>query len=169
MFSFPTQVLIVHRKFYDCTPLFAIDDLVEKLRLRGHITHHLTNVKTSNPIHDDNMSDITFDSSKSEVYCGSKSYMGVFSSPKFIGKMRRIDIKFYPYRERAFASVYFTGNGFFNRSMRLYASRIKKITLNDHGLFPQNRSDKSMTCADSLRYNTKSIIARNEVKFDDIA
>ena len=142
---------------------------MEKLRLRGHISHHLTSVKISKTTHhDDCLSGITFDRSKNEVYHGSKSYMGVFSSPKLIGKMRRIDIKFYPYRERAFASIYFTGNGFFNRSMRLYASRIKKMTLNDHGLFLQNRSDKTITCADSLNYVSKSIIAQNEVKLSDL-
>ena len=66
----------------------------------------------------------------------SSSYMGVFCSPCVPGKMRRIDVKFYPYRERVFASLYFTGNGWFNRSMRLWAKREKSLSLNDHGLFP---------------------------------
>ena len=51
---------------------------------------------------------------KGEKFSGS-SYMGVFNSPVVEGRRRRVDIKLYPYRERAFASLYFTGNGFFNR------------------------------------------------------
>ena len=40
-----------------------------------------------------------------------KFYMGCFYSPVKPGIRRRVDIKFYPYRERAFAALYFTGNG----------------------------------------------------------
>jgi DNA polymerase lambda len=65
----------------------------------------------------------------------SSSYMGIFNSPTEKNKRRRVDIKFYPYRERIFASLYFTGNGHFNRSMRLWAARQFDFTLNDHGLF----------------------------------
>ncbi|KAI2495369.1 DNA-directed DNA polymerase [Fragilaria crotonensis] len=65
----------------------------------------------------------------------SQSYMGVFISQSVPGVRRRIDIKFYPFRERAFASLYFTGCGWFNRSMRLWATRKKNLLLNDHGLF----------------------------------
>merc|ERR1712113_509411 len=38
-------------------------------------------------------------------------YMGCLRSPLKPGMRRRVDIKFYPYRERAFATLYFTGNG----------------------------------------------------------
>mmetsp|Transcript_4088 Transcript_4088/g.7845 ORF Transcript_4088/g.7845 Transcript_4088/m.7845 type:complete len:103 (-) Transcript_4088:202-510(-) len=34
--------------------------------------------------------------------------------------------------------MYFTGNGFFNRSIRLYAKRHENCMLNDHGLFPDH-------------------------------
>ena len=94
-----------------------------------------------------------------------KFYMGCFYSPIKFRVRRRVDIKFYPYRERAFATLYFTGNGksffaalripnysglvslnflqhlsfrktgYFNRSMRLWASRVFGFKLNDHGLF----------------------------------
>ena len=40
-----------------------------------------------------------------------KFYMGCFYSPSKPQVRRRVDIKFYPYRERAFAMLYFTGNG----------------------------------------------------------
>ena len=74
----------------------------------------------------------------------SSSYMGVFKSPTAKHKRRRIDIKFYPYRERIFASLYFTGNGYFNRSMRLWAARKFNFTLNDHGLFERGTQDRVM-------------------------
>ena len=38
-------------------------------------------------------------------------YMGCLYSPSNPRVRRRVDIKFYPYRERAFAMLYFTGNG----------------------------------------------------------
>ena len=37
-------------------------------------------------------------------------YMGCLNSPIKDRVRRRVDIKFYPYRERAFATLYFTGN-----------------------------------------------------------
>jgi hypothetical protein len=49
------------------------------------------------------------------------------------GKHRRIDMKCYPMEEMPFALLYFTGNAYFNRSMRWYAKR-KGLTLSDHGL-----------------------------------
>ena len=49
-------------------------------------------------------------------YSQSESYMGVFVSPVVKDKRRRVDIKIYPFRLRVFASLYFTGNGWFNRS-----------------------------------------------------
>jgi len=64
-----------------------------------------------------------------------KFYMGCLYSPIKAGVRRRVDIKFYPYRERAFATLYFTGNGYFNRSMRLWATRMFSVKLSDHGLF----------------------------------
>jgi DNA polymerase lambda len=74
----------------------------------------------------------------------SSSYMGIFNSPTAKHKRRRVDIKFYPYRERIFASLYFTGNGHFNRSMRLWAARKFNLTLNDHGLFQRGTQDRVM-------------------------
>lgn len=62
-------------------------------------------------------------------------WMGCFVSPVKKSVRRRVDIKLYPYRERAFATVYFTGNGFMNRSMRLWAKRVFNWKLSDHGLF----------------------------------
>ncbi|KPI43932.1 DNA polymerase lambda [Cyphellophora attinorum] len=46
---------------------------------------------------------------------------------------RRLDILFVPWEELGAALIYWTGNDFFNRSLRLLASR-KKMRLNQHGL-----------------------------------
>jgi len=75
--------------------------------------------------------------------CSSSSYMGVFNSSMKKGTRRRVDIKFYAYRERVFASLYFTGNGFFNRSMRLWA-RSQGYQLNDKGLFRRKDQKRMM-------------------------
>ena len=79
--------------------------------------------------------------------------MGVFDSPVEDGKKRRVDIKFYPFREKAFATLYFTGNGYFNRSMRLYAKKRKGMALDDHGLY---RRDESYKNSKGDRFETKS-------------
>ncbi|KAL2423378.1 DNA polymerase lambda [Exophiala dermatitidis] len=47
---------------------------------------------------------------------------------------RRIDFLFVPWAELGAALIYFTGNDYFNRSLRLLASR-KGMLLNQHGLF----------------------------------
>jgi DNA polymerase/3'-5' exonuclease PolX len=73
------------------------------------------------------------------------SWMGVMNSPLIPGKRRRVDIKFYPYSERYFASLYFTGNGHFNRSMRLYATRKHNYMLSDHGLVDKS-TERPIIC-----------------------
>lgn len=50
-------------------------------------------------------------------------------------KNRRIDIKAYPKEQYAFAILYFTGSGNFNRSMRLFAQK-KGYSLSDVGIQP---------------------------------
>ncbi|KAL2399002.1 DNA polymerase lambda [Exophiala dermatitidis] len=47
---------------------------------------------------------------------------------------RRIDFLFVPWEELGAALIYFTGNDYFNRSLRLLASR-KGMLLNQHGLY----------------------------------
>lgn len=71
-------------------------------------------------------------------------WMGVMNSPIHAGVRRRVDIKFYPYRERVFASIYFTGNGYFNRSMRLWATYKHGMKLSDHGLFDRATGKERM-------------------------
>lgn len=126
------DILITHTKYVKNAPFGAVDVLVETLRENGHISHHLTSVNSTKT--DFRVIDAT-DSLLVNHTKKSGSYMGVFVSPLQHKKHRRIDIKFYPFREKAFATLYFTGNGYFNRSMRLFAKRQMGLRLDDHGLF----------------------------------
>ena len=47
---------------------------------------------------------------------------------------RRVDIKVYRPEEYPFALLYFTGSGYFNRSMRWWAQTKFGLSLNDKGL-----------------------------------
>lgn len=57
------------------------------------------------------------------------------------GISRRIDIKVYTKEEFPFAVLYFTGNAYFNRSMRLFAKK-KKMHLSDKELSYRNTGKK---------------------------
>ena len=57
------------------------------------------------------------------------------------GINRRLDIKVYTKEEFPFAVLYFTGNAFFNRSMRLFAKK-KKLHLSDKELSYRNTGKK---------------------------
>ena len=134
------DLLIVDKDWVKETPSEFLGGLVTRLHIRGHIAHHLTNVagisydSASSQASMENRQELKRGHFSGKTY-NSQSYMGVFNSPKITGRRRRIDIKFYPYREKAFAQLYFTGSGFFNRSMRVWARRRMGMALNDHGLF----------------------------------
>lgn len=53
---------------------------------------------------------------------------------------RRIDIKIYPRKMKAFAMLYFTGSAIFNRSMRFHAKKLG-FSLDDTGLYAVSRID----------------------------
>jgi len=129
------DILIVHKKYTETVPNGALDEIVERLKFNCKISHHLTQVEETYFRDMPSQSEDVHIPSTFLPYVGSQMYMGVFNSPSFRGKHRRIDIKFYPYAEKVYSMIYFTGNGYFNRSMRLYAQRIKGSKLNDHGLF----------------------------------
>jgi DNA polymerase/3'-5' exonuclease PolX len=139
------DLLITHPGYMEATPLGALGELVDRLRQRGHIAYHLTHL-TGMREEESSQSSASQQVPPPEPgpYPHSSSYMGVFYSPTAGKKRRRIDIKFYPYRERAFASLYFTGNGWFNRSMRQWSKRAKQMTLNDHGFFSIQRQEKRL-------------------------
>jgi DNA polymerase lambda len=146
------DLLITHPDYYDEVPPCALGQVVNELLDQGQISHHLTFIAGMN--HDNYESLPQSVASKVLIKpkpYGSKdqkdklsgsSYMGVFHSPVVKGRRRRVDIKFYPYRERIFAALYFTGNGYFNRSMRLWANRKFHYTLNDHGLFKKGTNER---------------------------
>nr|CEL68350.1 TPA: hypothetical protein BN1204_041190 [Neospora caninum Liverpool] len=79
--------------------------------------------------------------SVAELYCGvciwppnpSGGQARAFVGPRL---PRRIDIKIYPARCRAYALLYFTGSAQFNRSMRLWAKRLS-VLLDDTGCYPR--------------------------------
>ena len=136
------DILITDPGYVNCTPRLALGELVRRLMKKGHIAYNLTEITG---LYEESTSDSQSSQRGGDgkaydydPYPTSQSYMGVFNSQSVPGVRRRIDIKLYPFRERAFASIYFTGCGWFNRSMRLWATRKKNMHLNDHGLFPDN-------------------------------
>lgn len=143
------DLLITEPSFVKTTPAGALEELVHRLKDRGHISHHLAGAVDSPKEMNDSQSSYEYQhetvSPPPDPSSGkgtSQSYMGIIKSPVVEGKMRRIDIKFYPYRERVFASLYFTGNGWFNRSMRRWVKR-ENLSLDDHGLFEVFREKSS--------------------------
>jgi DNA polymerase/3'-5' exonuclease PolX len=144
------DVLITHPDYTDRIPPTGLASILDDLRVAGHITYHLTRVYgmkeelfetlpkdlanrlTMVPKHRyDNGTATTTLMDHQHV----ASWMGVFQSPLIKSKQRRVDIKWYPHKERVYAALYFTGNGHFNRSMRLWAKRRFSYRLSDHGLF----------------------------------
>jgi DNA polymerase/3'-5' exonuclease PolX len=49
-------------------------------------------------------------------------------------KHHRVDLKYYPVEQYAYAILYFTGSNMFNRNMRLYAMK-SGYCLSDHGMY----------------------------------
>lgn len=132
------DILIVHKGFISTTPRNALARILKSLEQGGHIANHLTTVKTTSDgvLSNDSQLSTCLDSqngqdqlsvddeyrapttrcsmSLGDDHPGSVSWMGVFYSPLHDGKRRRVDIKFYPYREKAFVSlVLFIGFGSF--------------------------------------------------------
>lgn len=121
------DVLLTIEKHSHDVPRGALCELVDHLWKEGHVAYHLTllpGLKTG-------MAGVH----RNEQVTASSSYMGVFNSPVVPRKRRRVDIKIYPYMQRAFACLYFTGSAHFNRSMRLWAKQKFNIKLTDRGLF----------------------------------
>ena len=144
------DILIVDKEQDDSIHPRALGETIDDLRLAGHLVHHLTHVSgMKRDMYETLSPSIASKLTKPRKYGTERggthtcsSYMGIFKSPLVENRVRRVDIKFYPYRERVFASLYFTGNGHFNRSMRLWATRKFNYTLNDHGLFHCDSGDR---------------------------
>ena len=133
------DIHVTHKKYQYEIPQnwCCLSSIVDLLWEQGHMMYHLTflpGMKTGFTAKDYMKSSVHIpeevwrSTKKAAGYMSNKgsrqsSYMGVFHSPKVKGKGRRVDIKIFPWRERIFATMYFTGNGFFNRSMRLWSAR----------------------------------------------
>jgi DNA polymerase lambda len=156
------DIHVTHPEYEKQVPEEALGKIVDTLWREEHISFHLTylpGMETGYGYESDHKSsryvpEKAWENNSKEKASprgkaregrsSSSSYMGVFNSPTETNKRRRVDIKFYPYRERIFAALYFTGNGHFNRSMRLLAARQFDFTLNDHGLFKRGTQDRVM-------------------------
>ena len=71
----------------------------------------------------------------------AQTWLGIVRLPP-TGLARRMDIKTYPSKDFAFATLYFTGSGVFNRSLREWAHR-HDLCLSDRGLFPVKRGSEA--------------------------
>ncbi|KFG62596.1 hypothetical protein TGRUB_288730 [Toxoplasma gondii RUB] len=91
---------------------------------------------------------------RSSRHSGAELYCGVCVWPpwptdgnaiRFVGPRlsRRIDIKIYPERSRAYALLYFTGAAQFNRSMRLWAKN-RSLLLDDTGCYPRGLGTEAL-------------------------
>ena len=143
------DILITHKDYVEKIPSEVLGNAVERLLDDGKMAFHLTFVsgmklRDENEFHRGGYNLSTDGSKQPKSRKTRSSYMGVFNSPVVKGRRRRVDIKFYPYRERVFASIYFTGNGFFNRSIRLYATRKKGYKLCDQGLTHRQTEERVM-------------------------
>ena len=78
-----------------------------------------------------------FAKDEGRAFCAT--WMGVVKLPGH-DTGRRLDIKIYQEACYAFALVYFTGDGDFNRGMRNIAHKYEPpLSLNDHGLYPVDK------------------------------
>ncbi|KAK3285068.1 hypothetical protein CYMTET_7321 [Cymbomonas tetramitiformis] len=94
-----------------------LKELVRELTALGFITDHLSGSQSK------------------------ASFMGICKLPCVGSRHRHIDIKVYSQEALAFGLLHFTGNDYFNRSMRRLAAS-KGFSLSEHGLVPVNRGPK---------------------------
>ena len=128
-------------------------NLLIQLDAEGFLTHHLVVPRCAGPQHVPAMPMEFPTKMGGKGAHGSElpaSYMGVCLAPG--GKLgvprvhRRIDIKIYPPAMLPFATLYFTGSGHFNRSMRLFCKK-KGLKLSDQGLW-RREGEAFIHCAD---------------------
>ncbi|GKY97659.1 hypothetical protein MPSEU_000724200 [Mayamaea pseudoterrestris] len=131
-------------------PPTFLGQLVDKLHDDEFILHHLTLIRGMNPDRFETLEPsekkfikpLASVSSTKRKDKRSYTWMGIFKSPTISGKVRRVDIKVYPYSEFVYASLYFTGNGHFNRAMRFWSKKMMGYRLDDHGLWMLDGSGK---------------------------
>ena len=166
------DLLMVHPSYVDHLPKGGLGEIVNKLEEKGYIAHHLNQVEgMTGAIKKQHIGKKKRDESgyDEEAFLKSLkeedsaySYMCIFNSPVQRGKHRRVDLKLYPYQDRAYASLYFTGNTAFNRSMRSYAMQRKNYGLSDHGLYPLQDADRLKRHQQRRQYRCGRIHASTE-------
>lgn len=123
----------------DGSGYFPFDDGTHEVETSSSISGmSLSTTDVPQPSHDPQPSGAisrSFKNNKNKKMSRSASYMGVFYSPTCGGKRRRVDIKIWPYCQRPYATLYFTGGKYFNRSMRQWAKAKFNWRLNDKGIF----------------------------------
>jgi DNA polymerase lambda len=147
------DVLITHPDYTDRIPPTGMAALLVDLRVAGRITYHLTRVHgmkeelfemlpqdvatrlTTVPKHRYFSGGVSMSTTMMMDHQHVASWMGVFQSPLIKLKQHRVDIKWYPHHESVYVALYFTGNGHFNRFMRLWAKLRFTYHLSDHGPF----------------------------------
>eukprot|EP00915_Cephaloidophora_sp_WS-2016_P005043 GHVH01006720.1.p1 GENE.GHVH01006720.1~~GHVH01006720.1.p1 ORF type:complete len:662 (+),score=81.77 GHVH01006720.1:205-1986(+) len=89
----------------------------------------------------------------------SSTWMGVVKLPNSGSKFRRLDLKIYPRKCSAFALLYFTGSGPFNRSMRLFSRKLG-YSLSDRGLVRviRQKGNKKMKVGSNIECSTEQSI-----------
>jgi DNA polymerase/3'-5' exonuclease PolX len=114
LFSNDVDFLFVHPDIEDTDNSDLLNKFVKRLQRNGYLVDSLTD------------GDLT------------TKYMGFFKLDKK-AKVRRIDIRFLPYKSLPTAVLYFTGSGDFNVQMRNKAKRLGFL-LNEYGLYRKNKA-----------------------------
>lgn len=115
LFSNDVDFLFVHPDIEDTDESDLLNRYVARLKQKGYLIDDLTD------------GDVT------------TKYMGFFRMDGK-GKVRRVDIRFLPFRSLPTATLYFTGPGDFNVKMRNKARR-KGYMLNEYGLYRKSKTD----------------------------
>ncbi|GMI09733.1 hypothetical protein TrVE_jg2930 [Triparma verrucosa] len=161
--------LLTSPDFKDKLPQGCLQKVITALTKEGVLTDHLsmpsekggvmTSFRRKSPAFD--KSEIPAEAEAPTAHL-TYSYMGIAK----LGKHhRRIDIKFYPYNQKPFAQLYFTGNAYFNRSMRLYAKMVG-YSLSDHGLCKTSR--KKISGKWYVTAKQASLVAKTEKDVFDL-
>lgn len=146
------DVLITNWNYKDCLPVNGLMVVVKELHRQGFITDHLAlphdseeknkkNEQKKRKSTGANGEELNLDFREWFQNRTNQMYMGVVMIPES-RIHRRIDIKWYEERQKPFASLLFTGNTFFNRSIKLYC-KSRGLALSDHGLQPTERVTKA--------------------------
>ena len=182
------DVLIVSTQYKNKIPGRFLSELVNTLWRKGHIAYnlnHLPGLKGSvadsqeESDHKTSRDDLppsktsTNKIRKSAETTGSATYMGVFRSPTVPGKRRRVDIKMWPYSQKPYASLYFTGGKYFNRSMRQWAKSKFNWKLDDKGLFDRMTGERVIIvgCTEEDVFNKLQLVYKappDRIFFDDV-